>query len=151
MNDRVLLIVEDNPDDEALVLRSLRRHNVSALVMVAHDGVEALDHLFGPEAHLRPTPSLILLDLKMPRVDGFQVLERIRADPSTHDIPVVVFSSSNEPRDVLRSYELGASSFVRKPVEFDAFSETVRLLGDYWLGVNLTAPETGERPIASAT
>jgi CheY-like chemotaxis protein len=137
MNGKTLLLVEDSADDEALVLRALRRHHVDARVLVAHDGVEALEHLFGPQAATHPVPDLVLLDLKMPRVDGFQVLERLRAEPRTHEIPVVVFSSSNEPGDVRRSYDLGASSFVRKPVEFDEFSNAVRLLGEYWLGLNL--------------
>jgi len=137
MNTAGLLLVEDSPDDETLVIRALRRANVPAEVSVARDGVEALDLLFGPGALARPLPSLILLDLKMPRVDGFQVLERLRAEPRTRGVPVVVFSSSNEPGDVQRSYALGASSFVRKPVDFDEFATAVRLLGQYWLTLNL--------------
>lgn len=149
MSEPFLLIVEDNPDDEALVLRALRKNHLEVRVHVASDGVEALDFLFGPGTEPGALPDLVLLDLMMPRVDGFQVLERIRADPRTRTVPVVIFSSSNEPGDVERSYALGASSFVRKPVEFGEFAEAVRVIGEYWLRLNLVPTAGPERTMAS--
>lgn len=141
--DKVILLVEDNPDDEALTLRALKRNNIFNAVVVARDGVEALDYLFGTGAHVGRDvsiqPQLILLDLKMPKIDGLEVLRRLRTDERTRLQPVVVLTTSNEDRDVVSSYELGANSYIRKPVDFEQFMEAVRQLGLYWLVLN-TAP-----------
>ena len=140
MKRKTLLLVEDNPDDELLTVRALRKHNLANEIVVARDGQQALDYLFGEgEYEGRPPeelPQVILLDLKLPKVDGLQVLERIRADERTRSIPVVVLTSSNEERDILRSYDLGANSYVRKPVNFEQFLEAARQLGLYWLVLN---------------
>ncbi len=140
MKRKTLLLVEDNPDDELLTIRALRKHNLANEIVVARDGQQALDYLFGEgEYEGRPPeelPQVILLDLKLPKVDGLQVLERIRADERTRSIPVVVLTSSNEERDILRSYDLGANSYVRKPVNFEQFLEAARQLGLYWLVLN---------------
>ena len=139
-----ILLVEDNPKDEALTLRALRKSNILNDVVVAHDGVEALEYLFGTGAHAgRDTtlmPQLTLLDLKMPRVDGLQVLKKMREDERTKRLPVVIFTSSDEEEDLIRSYELGANSYVRKPVEFSQFVEATKQLGLYWLVLNRVAP-----------
>lgn len=144
MKSNVILLVEDNPRDEALTLRALRKSNIANDVVVARDGVEALDYLFGEGAHAgRDTderPQLILLDLKLPKVDGLEVLKRIRADERTRRLPVVVFTSSSEEEDMIRSYDLGANSYVRKPVDFEHFMEATRQLGLYWLVLNETPP-----------
>jgi two-component system response regulator len=144
MEPKVILLVEDNPDDEFLTLRSLEAHQIANQVVVVRDGQAALDWLYGSEKNGgRPAaelPALILLDLKMPKVSGLELLQRLRADPRTRRVPVVIFTSSGEERDVLRSYELGANSYVRKPVEFSEFSEAVRQLGMYWLLINATPP-----------
>ena len=144
MENNVILLVEDNPKDEALTLRALRKSNILNDVVVAHDGVEALDYLFATGAYAgRDTtlmPQLTLLDLKMPRIDGLQVLKRIREDERTRRLPVVVFTSSDEEEDLIRSYELGANSYVRKPVEFSQFVEATKQLGLYWLVLNRAAP-----------
>ncbi len=140
MQQKILLLVEDNPDDEALTPRALRKHNLANEVVVARDGQEALDFLFGEgEYSGRDTsvlPQVILLDLKLPRVDGLQVLERLRAEPQTRRVPVVVLTSSIEEQDMLRSYDLGANSYVRKPVDFNQFLEAAHQLGLYWLVLN---------------
>ena len=144
MENNVILLVEDNPKDEALTLRALRKSNILNDVVVAHDGVEALEYLFGTGAHAgRDTtlmPQLTLLDLKMPRVDGLQVLKRMREDERTKRLPVVIFTSSDEEEDLIRSYDLGANSYVRKPVEFSQFVEATKQLGLYWLVLNRVAP-----------
>jgi two-component system response regulator len=144
MEESVILLVEDNPDDEALTLRALKKNNIRNEVVVARDGVEAVDYLFATGAHLgrdlAPLPQVVLLDLKLPRMDGFEVLERIRASEATKFLPVVILTTSNEDQDRLRGYGLGANSFVRKPVEFDKFIEAVRQLGLYWLILNEAAP-----------
>lgn len=144
MDESVILLVEDNPDDEALTLRALKKNNIRNEVVIARDGVEALDYLFGTGAYagrnLSAMPQLILLDLKLPRMDGFEVLERIRASELTKLLPVVILTTSNEDQDRIRGYGLGANSFVRKPVEFDKFIEAVRQLGLYWLILNEAAP-----------
>lgn len=136
----IILLVEDNPDDVELTLRALNKHNISNEVVVARDGAEALDYLFatGSYSHrdVKNMPAVVLLDLKLPKVDGMEVLRRIRADERTRLQPVVILTSSKEERDVINSYELGANSYVRKPVDFVQFSEAVRNLGLYWLILN---------------
>lgn len=141
---RPILLVEDNADDEALTLRALQKNNIRNTIVVAHDGVEALDYLFGTGAYkgrdLGVQPQLILLDLKLPRADGLEVLRRMRADERTKLLPVVVLTSSKEDEDVIRSYELGANSYVRKPVNFTDFIEAVKALGLFWLLINELPP-----------
>jgi two-component system, response regulator len=142
-----VLLVEDNPDDEALTLRALKKNNILNPVVVVHDGAEALDYLFCEGKHAgRPPdlPQLILLDLKLPKLDGLEVLKRLRAEPRTRLVPVVVLTSSSEEKDVLESYNLGANSYVQKPVDFTRFSEAVRQLGMYWLVLNQPLP--GSQP-----
>lgn len=140
----MILLVEDNPDDEALTLRALRKNNIKNEVVIARDGVEALDFLFGTGTHqnrdLSVMPQVTLLDLKLPRVDGLEVLKRMRADPRTRLLPVVILTSSNEERDRIGGYDLGANSYVRKPVDFAEFIEAVRHLGLYWLILNQPPP-----------
>ena len=142
---RPILLVEDNPDDEALTLRAFRIHAVTNPVVVARDGVEAIDWLFGDGPHaerdLSIPPALVLLDLKLPRIDGLEVLRRIRADERTALVPVVILTTSREPRDIHQAYTLGANSYLRKPVDFDRFLEAVSLLARYWLDLNETADE----------
>jgi two-component system response regulator len=144
MEDKVILLVEDNADDEVLTLRALKKNNIRNEVVVARDGSEALDYLFGTGIHagrdLRMMPQIILLDLKLPKVDGFEVLNRVRSSEATKLLPVVILTTSNEDQDRIRGYGLGANSFVRKPVEFDKFIEAVRQLGLYWLILNEAAP-----------
>jgi len=144
MESKVILLVEDNPRDEALTLRALRKSNIVNEIAIARDGVEALDYLFGTGAHAgRDTsemPQLVLLDLKLPKVDGLQVLRRVREDERTRRLPVVVFTSSSEEEDLINSYNLGANSYVRKPVDFEQFLEATRQLGLYWLVLNEVAP-----------
>jgi two-component system response regulator len=141
---QVILLVEDNPDDEALTLRALKKNNILNEVVVARDGVEALDYLFASGRYasrdVRAQPQLILLDLKLPKLDGLEVLRRLRADSRTALQPVVILTTSNEDRDVIASYQLGANSYIRKPVDFDQFMEAVRQLGLYWLVLNVPAP-----------
>jgi two-component system, response regulator len=143
MDNKVILLVEDNPRDEALTLRALKKSNIINDVVVARDGVEALDYFFGTGKHADDPPmmpQLVLLDLKLPRVDGLEVLRRIRGDEHTRRLPVVVFTSSSEEEDMIKSYDLGANSYVRKPVESEEFSEATRQLGLYWLVLNQLAP-----------
>ena len=144
MDDKVILLVEDNADDEVLTLRALKKNNIRNEVIVARDGSEALDYLFGTGIHagrnLSVMPQIILLDLKLPKLDGFEVLNRVRASEITKLLPVVILTTSNEDQDRIRGYDLGANSFVRKPVEFEKFIEAVRQLGLYWLILNEPAP-----------
>ena len=135
---RKILLVEDNPDDVALTLRALKKNNIANEVIVAKDGIEALDYLFGDNA--TSVPAVILLDLKLPKIDGLEVLERLRKDERTKFAPVVVLTSSKEEQDLVRSYKLGANSYIRKPVDFIQFSDAVRQLGLYWLGLKEPAP-----------
>jgi len=141
MRHRPILLVEDNPDDEALTLRALRQHNIVNSVSVVRDGAEALDHLLGGgSAGATAYPALILLDLKLPKVDGFEVLRRIRADARTRLIPVVILTSSAREEDVLAGYQDGANAYVRKPVNFSELARAVRTIGIFWLLVNEPPP-----------
>jgi two-component system, response regulator len=144
MTDKVILLVEDNPDDELLTLRALRKNDVTGEVVVARDGVEALDYLFGTGAYAgRDTsvmPQLILLDLKLPKIDGLEVLRRLRADERSRLLPVVILTSSREQQDMLKGYGLGANSYVRKPVNFEQFVRAVEQLKLYWLILNESPP-----------
>lgn len=132
----MIVLVEDNPDDEALTLRALKKNNIANQVVVLRDGAEALDFLLAPDA---PTPQLVLLDLKLPRIDGLEVLERLRSEPRTALLPIVVLTSSTEERDMVESYRRHANSYIRKPVDFEQFMEAVRQLGLYWLVLNQIA------------
>jgi two-component system response regulator len=143
MKNNIILLVEDNARDEALTLRALKKNNVANEVVVTRDGVEALDYLFGTGTYagrdLNVMPHLILLDLKLPKVDGLQVLQKIRADERTKRLPVVIFTSSSEQEDIMKGYDLGANSYIRKPVEFEQFLEATNRLGLYWLVLNQAA------------
>jgi CheY-like chemotaxis protein len=143
---KVILLVEDNPDDVKLTKRALEKNNISNDVVVVHDGVEAIEYLSkAVTEHGGPgLPSVTLLDLKLPRMDGLEVLRRIRADERLHRLPVVVLTSSKEEQDILRSYDLGANSYIRKPVDFEQFTEAVRNLGLYWLLLNEPPPPISE-------
>ncbi len=142
MDEKVVLLVEDNPDDVELTVRAFKKSNIGNRVIVMQDGAEALDWLFGasPDGAPRPLPEVVLLDLKLPKVDGLEVLRRIREDARTRLLPVVVLTSSNEERDMVESYRLGANSYVRKPVEFSEFLDASRQLGLYWLVLNRPPP-----------
>lgn len=140
MQEKIILLVEDNPDDRDLTLRALRKQHIANEVVIAQDGVEALDYLFGTGAYAEQVtllPQLVLLDLKLPRLDGIEVLKRIRSEDRTRRLPVVVLTTSAEQRDVLASYDSGASSYIRKPVDFSEFQDAVRQLGIYWLLLNV--------------
>jgi two-component system, response regulator len=139
-----ILLVEDNQDHELLTLRALPKHNIVNEVHVAHDGAEALEYLFpneAPTGAILPMPQMVLLDLKLPKIDGLEVLKRLRNEDRTRYLPVVVLTSSDEEQDLLDSYQLGANSYIRKPVDFDQFMEATRQLGLYWLVLN-EAPRT---------
>jgi CheY-like chemotaxis protein len=139
-SERPILLVEDNPDDEALTLRAFSKNRITNEVVVARDGVEALDYLFatGPHAgrDTNDLPAVVLLDLKLPRIDGLEVLRRIRADQRTHLLPVVILTTSKEQQDIFDGYRLGANSYIRKPVDFEKFIQAVGQLGLYWLVLN---------------
>ena len=140
---KVILLVEDNPDDEVLTLRAFAKNNIRNRIVVVRDGADALDWLFKRERHRdrsEPDPQLILLDLKLPKVDGLEVLRQIREDARTKLLPVVILTSSKEESDLLRGYELRANSYIRKPVDFTRFVESVRELGMYWLVLNEPPP-----------
>lgn len=141
---KIILLVEDNPDDELLAIRALRKNNIENEIVVARDGVEALDFLFGRGEYtgrdLSNMPQIILLDLKLPKIDGLEVLRTIRNDERTRLLPVAVLTSSKEENDLVSSYSLGANSYIRKPVDFDQFCESVRQLGLYWLVLNEPPP-----------
>jgi two-component system response regulator len=142
--DKVILLVEDNPDDEALTLRALKKNNIGNEVVVARDGAEALDYLFGTGPYAgrdtRLVPAVTLLDLKLPKVDGLDVLQRVRADDRTRLIPIVILTSSKEEQDLIKGYKLGANSYIRKPVDFGQFVDAIRQLGLYWLVINESPP-----------
>ena len=144
MASDVILLVEDNPDDEALTIRALNRNNISNEVFVARDGVEAMDYVFAKGVHserdINDLPRLVLLDLKLPKADGLEVLKQIRADERTKRLPVVVLTSSKEEQDLVDSYNLGVNSYIRKPVDFTLFTEAVRQVGLYWLVLNEPPP-----------
>jgi two-component system response regulator len=146
MKDKIILLVEDNADDEALTLRALRKNNIRNDVVVARDGVQATDYLFGLGAYegrdASVLPQLVLLDLNLPKVGGLEVLQKIRGDERTKRLPVVILTSSKEERDLLDGYERGANSYVRKPVDFTEFADAVRQLGLYWLVLNESPPES---------
>lgn len=146
INGNVILLVEDNPDDVELTLRAFKKNNITNKVVIAHNGVEALDYIFHTgacaDSDAHETPRIILLDLKMPKMDGLQVLERLRANERTALIPVVILTSSKEEQDLVSSYKSGANSYVRKPVDFNQFIEAVRQIGLYWLLINEPPPKT---------
>ena len=144
MKSKIILLVEDNPSDVGLTQRALAKSHVANELVVAEDGQEALDYLFGAGAHagrdVTELPALVLLDLKLPRVDGLEVLRQIRADDRTRRLPVVILTTSREEQDVAQSYDLGANSYIRKPVDFTQFAQAVENLGLYWLVLNESAP-----------
>jgi CheY-like chemotaxis protein len=143
-DNKVILLVEDNPDDEALAIRALKRHHIGNEIVIARDGVEALDYLFGTgiyaDRDINIKPAVVLLDLKLPRIDGLEVLRRLRDNDLTKLLPVVILTTSNEEHDVIESYSLGCNSYIRKPVDFLQFSEAIRQLGMYWLLMNEPPP-----------
>jgi two-component system response regulator len=145
MLQKTILLVEDNPDDEALTLRALHKSKVANSITIARDGVEALDYLFGTGAHagrdVSELPQVVLLDLKLPKVDGLEVLRRIRADERTRMLPVVILTSSKEEQDMANAYTNGANSYVRKPVDFNQFVDAIGQLGLYWLVLNEVPPQ----------
>ena len=147
MKDNIILLIEDNPDDEALTLRAFKKNNISNDVVVARDGVEALDYLFGSGTYagrdIKHQPQVVLLDLKLPKIDGLEVLRRLRADERTRLLPIVILTSSKEEHDMITGYSLGANSYIRKPVDFVQFIEAVRQLGMYWLVMNEAPPRVG--------
>jgi len=146
MKDKIILLIEDNPDDEVLTLRALEKNNIKNDVVVARNGAEALDYLFGTGPYagrdLTVMPQVTLLDLKLPKVDGLEVLRQLRANELTRLLPVVILTSSNEEQDRVNGYGLGANSYVRKPIDFGQFMDAVRQLGLYWLILNEPAPTT---------
>ena len=145
MQNATILLVEDNPDDEALTLRALKKNNIGNKIFVARDGAEALDFLFCTGTYTdhdpREMPQLILLDLKLPKVDGLEVLRRLRADIRTRLLPIVILTSSNEEQDLMEGYQYGANSYMRKPVDFNQFADAIRQLGLYWLVLNEAPPK----------
>jgi two-component system response regulator len=144
LQKKTILLIEDNADDEELTIRALKKNNVANQLVVARDGAEALDFLFGTGAYSEGEsavlPGLVLLDLKLPKIDGLEVLRRIRANDRTRRVPVTVLTSSREQQDLINSYDLGANSYIRKPVDFNQFAEAVRQLGLYWLQLNEMPP-----------
>ena len=146
MRCKTILLVEDNPSDVKLTRRALEQNQITNKLVVAEDGREALDYLFGigqhAGKHVRNLPAVVLLDLKLPKIEGLEVLQKIRANALTRRMPVVILTSSSQEEDMIASYDLGANSYIRKPVDFDQFGEAVRQLGLYWLVLNETAPTT---------
>lgn len=149
MNSRLILLVDDNVSDVELTKRALEKRHISNALMVAEDGKEALDYLFAEGVHagrdVTDLPTLVLLDLKLPRLDGLEVLRRIRADPRTKRLPVVILTSSSEEQDLAAGYDLGANSYIRKPVDFAKFAEAIEYLGLYWLVLNEPPPKVSSR------
>jgi len=147
--DKVILLVEDNPDDQELALLAFKEANITSKIIACSDGEEALDYLFGTGAYAdrdtRIMPEVMLLDLKLPKVDGFEVLKRVREDPRTKLLPVVVLTTSSEQKDLIESYQLGTNSYIRKPVNFGKFIELAQQFGLYWLGLNESPIRTGVR------
>jgi two-component system, response regulator len=147
--EKTILLVEDNPDDEALTLRAFKKNNINNALTVVRDGVEALDYLFarGPHAGRAASalPTVTLLDLKLPRVDGLEVLRQVRASPLTRMLPVVILTSSKEEQDMVAGYSLGANSYIRKPVDFSKFNEAILQLGLYWLVLNEKPPTPAKK------
>ena len=145
MNRNPILLVEDNPDDQTLILRALKKNNILNEVVLVRDGVEALDYLFSTGAHQGRDPDLmpqvVLLDIKLPKLDGLEVLKRIRADERTKRLPVVILTTSREQQDLMTSYNSGVNSYIQKPVDFNQFSEAVRKLGLYWILLNIPPPK----------
>lgn len=145
MKDKTILLVEDNPDDEALTIRALKKNNIGNHLAVVHDGAEALDYLFCTGTYadrdIKDLPQIVLLDLNLPKIDGLEVLRRIRENEITSLLPVVILTSSKEEQDILKGYKLGANSYVRKPVDFNQFVEAVHQLGLYWLVLNEVPPK----------
>ena len=144
MEDKIILLVEDNPDDVALTIRAFRKNDISNKIIVAKDGVEALDYLFGTGMYasrdIKDMPVVVLLDLKLPKIDGLEVLRNIRQNEFTKMLPVVILTSSAEEKDKINGYKLGANSYIRKPVDFSQFSEAIKYLGLYWLVWNEPPP-----------
>ncbi len=144
MNNKIILLVEDNPSDVELTKRALTKHNITNKLVVAQDGKEALDYLFGTGTYagrdIKDSPTVVLLDLKLPKISGLEVLQNIRANEFTKLLPVVILTSSDQEADILSSYQLGANSYIRKPVDFNQFAEAVRNLGLYWLVLNEPPP-----------
>ena len=144
MNNKTILLVEDNPSDVELTKRALAKHNITNKLVVAQDGKEALDYLFGTGTYagrdIKDSPTVVLLDLKLPKINGLEVLQNIRANELTKLLPVVILTSSDQEADMLSSYQLGANSYIRKPVDFNQFAEAVRYLGLYWLVLNEPPP-----------
>ena len=140
MKNKMILLVEDNARDEALTLRALKQSGIANEIVVTRDGAEALDYLFGTGkftgGDIKVPPQLILLDLKLPKIDGLEVLKQLRADDRTKRLPIVVFTSSSEQEDMIKSYDLGANSYIRKPVDFEQFAEATRQVGMYWFLLN---------------
>jgi two-component system response regulator len=150
MSDKIVLLVEDNEDDEELAVLAFERSRMANKMVVVHDGQEALDYFFGTDANggrdAKTMPQLVLLDLKLPKVGGLEVLKRLRADPKTRRLPVVILTSSKEEEDLLTSYDLGANSYVRKPVDFTRFADAIQQLQMYWLVLNEAPMSGGDRP-----
>lgn len=146
-NHKIILLVEDNPDDVTLTLKALEKNNVANGVVVVTDGAEALDYLFCTgkfaDRDMGAMPAIVLLDLRLPKIDGLEVLKRLRADERTNILPIVILTSSKEEQDMITSYKLGANSYIQKPVDFNQFSEAVRQLGLYWLVLNEPPPKAG--------
>ncbi len=144
MNQKIILLVEDQPDDEELTLRALGKNKILNKIVVVRDGVEALDYLFGTGSHAgcseSDMPHLILLDLKLPKVDGLEVLKRLRTDPRTLFLPIVIMTASQEEQDLIQSYQLGANSYIRKPIDLVDFTRSVQQLGLYWLALHDPVP-----------
>lgn len=143
LKPKIILLVEDNPDDEELTLRAFRKSNILNEIIVVRDGQQAIDYFFGPGSADNPVPSVVLLDLKLPMISGLEVLRHLRADQRTILQPVVILTSSKEDQDIVNGYRLGANSYIRKPVDFNQFIEAIRQLGLYWLVLNESPSQTG--------